>query len=354
MPWKLVSPLLAGLLLLGACSTTVDVIGRVEPGSELYYGTATAEGTDGGKIEMATADGKRCIGEYSLHRPIRLGLIPTTPSGGLAHLFCNDGRTAGLRFTSLSMTSGYGYGRASDGSAVRFSFGLSEAEAATHLGPVADGAKGKRSGGSGTGFFVGSAGEILTNEHVARDCTAITARLPDGTLLPARTLALDAANDLALLKVESPSPAVITFDTSHSHRAGDVVVVYGFPYSGELADSGNLTTGNITAVSGYNNDSRLLQISAPIQPGNSGGPVVNDRLNLAAVVTSRMRPRRNAGGGLDVPQNANFAVKEVFARTFMQANGTSPTFASATRKRSVAEVADFLKTVVVFLRCHGD
>lgn len=356
MPWKLVPPLLAGFLLVSACSTTVNVIGRVEPGSELYYGTATAEGTDGGKIEMATADGKRCIGEYSLHRPIRSSLIPTTPSGGLAHLFCNDGRTAGLRFTSLSISSGYGYGRASDGSAVRFSFGLSEAEAAPHLGSMtAGGAKAKRSHGKGTGFFVGSAGEILTNEHVAGNCASITVRLADGTEHPARTLANDATNDLSLLKLDINSPAVLTFDAAPAPRLGDTVITFGFPLPGMLPDSGNLTTGSITSFSGMKNDSRLVQISTPVQPGNSGGPLVDDRGVLIGVIRTKLNALYVASTTGDIPQNANFAVKEVFARTFMLANGIPPTLAKPTTpKRTVAEIGESLRVAVGQVVCHGD
>lgn len=343
-----------GALLLGACSMSVDVVGRVDPGEELYYGTATSDGQDGGRIDMATADGKHCIGEYRFNGGGRMGLLPVAPSGGLARLVCNDGRTAGVRFNSLSVTSGYGYGRASDGSAVRFAFGMTEAEAAPHLGsrPATDT---KRPGGTGTGFFVGSAGEIMTNHHVAGNCTAVTAQTADGVVHEARVLANDAVNDLALVKIDVASPAALSFYATPTYRPGDRAITYGFPLTGTLTDSGNLTSGDITALSGRGNDSRMLQMSVPVQPGNSGGPLVDDRGVVVGVVKSKLNALYVAAETGDIPQNANFAVKEVFARTFMQANGVAPKSAGDGRPRlSTADIGDQLRAAVVHLTCHGD
>lgn len=353
MPSKLACLALV-CLLLGACSVTVDVIGRVEPGSELYRGTATAESLDGGKIEMAAPDGNQCMGEYSFRGKARSELLPTTPSGGLAHLFCSDGRTALVRFTSLSSTSGYGYGRASDGSAVRFAFGLSEADAASRLGTDPTAEK-KRPTGKGTGFFVGGAGEVMTNAHVAGNCASISALLADGNVHAGRLLASDPINDLALVKLDLASPNALAFHAAPAYRLGDTVVSYGFPLPGMLPDSGNLTSGSITALSGIGNDSRYIQVSAPLQKGNSGGPLVDETGVVVGVVTLKLDALATVARTGDLPQNANFAVKEVFARTFMQANGISPLIATGkATKKPLPEHGDLLKTAVVQLTCHGD
>ncbi|MFX4941208.1 serine protease, partial [Acinetobacter baumannii] len=71
-------------------------------------------------------------------------------------------------------------------------------------------------------------------------------------------------------------------------RLGEGVAVFGYPLSGMLSTSGNFTLGNVTALSGLGDDSRYFQISAPVQPGNSGGPLVDANGNLIGVVTSKL------------------------------------------------------------------
>lgn len=345
---------LAGLLILPACGTSVTVVGRVDPDDGFYYGTATSDGADGGRIEMTSADGRQCLGRYRFSGGGG-GLLAGPPTGGIAHLLCNDGRSAVVRFTNTGLMSGYGFGRADDGSVVRFAFGMTEAEAAPHLGPpVVQAQQPRRTGGSGTGFFVGPTGEFMTNAHVAGNCKAVSARLVDGTVHAARTLGKDVGNDLALLTIDKAPPAVLTFDGTPAYRAGDVAIAYGFPLPQFLTDTGNLTTGHITALSGGGNDSRMLQISTPVQPGNSGGPLVDERGAVLGVVTSKLDALVVAGRTGDVPQNANFAVKEILARSFMQAHGVQPLPAGNANKRSVADIGETLRKASVLVRCEGD
>lgn len=124
-------------------------------------------------------------------------------------------------------------------------------------------------GGSGTGFFVSARGHVLTNYHVAGKCDRLTVRNDEGVQLNANVVASDATNDLALLTTgyEKALPAAF----SKTVRLGSSVFVFGYPLSGLLASSGNFTLGNITALAGINDNSTMLQISAPVQPGNSGG-----------------------------------------------------------------------------------
>jgi uncharacterized protein len=121
---------------------------------------------------------------------------------------------------------------------------------------------------SGTAFFVAS-NRLITNNHVVRDCRRlIEIKYPDQAAHSAHIDAQDDANDLALLHTDMTSPSVASFH--YRPRLGEQVATYGFPYSGLLSSNGNFTLGNVTALSGMNDDSRFLQISTPIQPGNSG------------------------------------------------------------------------------------
>jgi S1-C subfamily serine protease len=104
-------------------------------------------------------------------------------------------------------------------------------------------------------------------------------------------------------------PALFILPLRASARLGEEIVVYGFPLAGLLASSGNVTTGNITALAGLGDDIRFLQISAPVQPGNSGGPVLDRNGNIVGIVVSKLDAIKTAIATQDIPQNVNFAIK---------------------------------------------
>jgi serine protease Do len=126
---------------------------------------------------------------------------------------------------------------------------------------------------SGTGFFVAQ-NRVATNNHVVSGCTkAIQVRYPERASYAATVSGQDATNDLVLLHTEMPHVSFASF--RFQPLLGEAVATYGFPYSDVLSPTGNFTLGNITALSGMKDDTRLLQTSTPIQPGNSGGPLLD-------------------------------------------------------------------------------
>ena len=92
----------------------------------------------------------------------------------------------------------------------------------------------------------------------------------------------DATNDLVLLKTELPNLGVASF--RFGPRVGEQVATYGFPLSGLLSSSGNFTLGSVTSLAGLSDDTRVLQTSTPIQPGNSGGPLLDMSGNVIGVI----------------------------------------------------------------------
>jgi serine protease Do len=90
---------------------------------------------------------------------------------------------------------------------------------------------------------------------------------------------------------------------------GETVIVFGFPLPGILSTSGNLTTGIVSASSGIRNDPHKIQISAPVQPGNSGGPLLDQYGNVIGVVVAKLNAGRIAEIVGDIPENVNFAIK---------------------------------------------
>jgi S1-C subfamily serine protease len=219
-------------------------------------------------------------------------------------------------------------------------------------GPPPAGATG-RVLSTGTGFVVAS-GRALTNHHVIEGCGGgVQIRTAGGRDAAARVVASDRARDLALLEVPTEVGPPLPFRREGSNvRRGEGVVTYGFPLSGILSSGPTLTTGEVSALAGLGDDARQFQISAPVQPGNSGGPLLDMSGNVVGVIVSKLNAQRVAQRTGDIPQNVNFAVKATEAVDFLRSNGVSPRFGdSATR--TAPEVGDIAHPSTLFLRCLG-
>ena len=211
---------------------------------------------------------------------------------------------------------------------------------------------GRRESSSGTGFVVGT-GRVLTNDHVAKTCAEMRVRTANGRELTATVAAADPQRDLALLTVQGGDPGPpLAFRSGPELRRGEGVVTYGFPLAGLLSSGPTLTTGDVSALSGLRDNPRHFQISAPVQPGNSGGPLLDGSGNVVGVVVSKLNAQRVARSTGDIPQNVNFAVKGTEAVDFLRRNGVQPRLAhSAGPPRGAAEVGEVAHPSTVFLRC---
>ena len=198
----------------------------------------------------------------------------------------------------------------------------------------------KKGRSAGTGFFVSANGHVATNHHVIDDCTTIKVFPVNAPATTAHIVARDKTNDLAILKT-SIEPIVVPALRTQV-RVGESVSVFGFPYSDTLSTSGNFTTGTVTAIAGIADDTRLVQISAPVQPGNSGGPLIDKYGNVVGVIVSRL-----AATTKDIPQNVNFAIKSSIAINFMESNGVSPNAATKSLERPAEAIADLAKLFTV-------
>ncbi len=169
----------------------------------------------------------------------------------------------------------------------------------------------------GTGFFVSSDGGVLTNNHVVAGCKTIATR--DGS--PLRLVSRSVGSDLALLKADSAPSTVAAFRSGPPPKVGDTVVAFGFPLPGLLSSEGNVSTGILSATSGLQNDIRFVQISAPVQPGNSGGPLFDSSGNVIGVVVGKLDALEVAHATGDIPQNVNFAIHWSEVRAFLDEQG---------------------------------
>ena len=165
----------------------------------------------------------------------------------------------------------------------------------------------QRERGEGSGFIVSADGLIVTNAHVAGGADKITISLDDGSELPATLKGIDEKTDLALLKVEAGKPLpYVTFGDSAKVRVGDAVVAVGNPFG----LGGTVTSGIVSATgreigSGPYDD--FLQIDAPINRGNSGGPTFNLQGEVVGVNSAIFSP---SGGSVGI----GFAISSNLAK----------------------------------------
>jgi len=180
------------------------------------------------------------------------------------------------------------------------------------LSPIAESPRGF-SISAGTCFSVASDGLILTAYHLIKDAHTVTVRFENGEELPAALEQVSANNDLALLRVLRPTPIYVSLSPLQNPKLGKPVFTLGFPAPSVLGAEPKFTEGTVSALSGPRNESTFLQVSVPVQPGNSGGPLVNHRGEVVGVITATtaILPFLQKTGSL--PQNVNFAVKAGYA-----------------------------------------
>ncbi|MBI0534144.1 serine protease [Roseomonas sp. KE2513] len=205
---------------------------------------------------------------------------------------------------------------------------------------------------TGTGFIIGER-QALTNDHVVRECRTVRARNAEGRDIAVTVRARDANRDLALLEFREPAGPPLTFRNGPDVRRGESVMTYGFPLAGMLASDPTLTTGDVSALAGLANNRMHFQISAPVQPGNSGGPLLDLSGNVVGIITSKLNAQRVAQRIGDIPQNVNFAVKGEEILAFLRENRVRPRTASSGAPHTAVEVGETVHPSVLFMRCLG-
>jgi S1-C subfamily serine protease len=202
---------------------------------------------------------------------------------------------------------------------------------------------------TGSGFAV-APGAVVTNAHVVDQCRAL--RVVHGDQARSgHVLAIDREQDLAAVQTDLPVPAALSLRAAPALRLGESVVAFGFPLTGSLSREGNLTTGNVSALAGLRDDARYLQITAPVQPGNSGGPLLDEGGNVIGVITAKLDAVAIAKRTGDIPQNVNFAVNGQQLERFLQDAHVAYQKRATDRQIAVADIAEAVKRAAVRLEC---
>ena len=166
---------------------------------------------------------------------------------------------------------------------------------------------------TGTGFFLGSSNYVVTNYHVIHGGKKIQVKLVNGEILDAEVALKNPEKDIAILRING-TPSVKRMNVKLSSfseiRTGDKVFTYGFPMTDFLGDISSIySEGVINSLKGIRNNPDEFQVSIPIQPGNSGGPIFNEQGTLVGVTTRTLSTVSATGILGVVPQNVNFGIK---------------------------------------------
>jgi S1-C subfamily serine protease len=205
--------------------------------------------------------------------------------------------------------------------------------------------------GTGTAFVVSADGHAITNNHVVAGCKELRVQ---GGSEQIRTIARDEVSDLALLKLPGrPKAVAVLARNPASLRQGQDIVVFGFPLDSVLSSGGNLTPGVVSAITGLGNNSNQIQITAPIQPGSSGSPVMDKRGHVVAVVNMKLSDSIMAKATGTLPQSVNFAINGQTVKAFLDANKVpyKSGIPFLTWEKSLADLGDEARKWTTVVEC---
>ena len=202
---------------------------------------------------------------------------------------------------------------------------------------------------SGTGFALKD-GYIVTNYHVIEGANSITIQGVNGNFniqYNTSIVGTDKINDLALLKVTDPTFkgfGIIPYSISSAiSEVGEEIFVLGYPLTSTMGDEIKLTTGVISSKTGFQGDIALYQISAPIQPGNSGGPLFDKNGNVIGIVSAKHKDAENVG----------YAVKTLYLQNLIESSLSSAIIpmTNSISEKTLQDKVKKLKTFVYMIKC---
>jgi hypothetical protein len=198
---------------------------------------------------------------------------------------------------------------------------------------------------SGTAFRIAN-GQFVTNYHVINKCNTLQV----GGMQNVSVFASDTVNDLALVSVPNDSGEIARIRTIRI-QLNEAVTAAGFPLQGAFTGIA-ITNGTVSRLSGLKGDTGQVQISAPVQPGNSGGPLLDGAGNVIGVVSSKLNAVKFAGVTGDIPQNVNFAIGGNTLRAFLDAKGINYKEAGNERELTGVEIAAKASAFTVLVECR--
>ena len=194
---------------------------------------------------------------------------------------------------------------------------------------------------SGTAFYVGDKGHLVTNEHIIGKCSVVWIN-QNNEQIAVEVIAKDAKNDLAIIKsVRNGKFSGLKF--SKKVFSGQDVIAFGYPLGNALGEELKVTKGNISAMSGIKGNQLHLQFTAPIQSGNSGGPPLDGAGLVTGMNTATLRGEQF--------QNINFAIKGTVVQDYLGSNGISFSLDEDSEKET-SVVVETARKATVQVQCY--
>lgn len=200
---------------------------------------------------------------------------------------------------------------------------------------------------TGTAFIVSSNGYALTNYHVIDGCAEVKNAGEDADI---KIIGGDKINDIALLKLGGNDYDFAKISRNPDElRQGDEIIVFGYPLSSDLSSKGNLTVGSVSSLIGLENNTNVIQLTAPIQPGSSGSAVINKKGSVVGIVHSTL-PYSEINHA--ILQGVNFAANGQTVKAFLEKNNVPyKTDNLLTFEKADADIAEVAKKWTVLIEC---
>ena len=206
---------------------------------------------------------------------------------------------------------------------------------------------------TGTGFLVSTNGHVVTNQHVVDGCVGdIKGNLTGEAPASLGLVSSDETNDLALLQMPGTFKEVAKIKDK-AVQSGDSVVAIGFPFHGLLTSDFTVTTGIVSSLSGILNDTRFLQISAAVQPGNSGGPLLAPGGDVVGVVAAKLNALKVVRATGNIPENINFAIKTGALRDFLDNSVVPYQISDSKAELKTSDIARNARAFTLLVSCKA-
>ena len=209
---------------------------------------------------------------------------------------------------------------------------------------------GERLSSGGSGFIVSRAGDVPTNQHVVDACRQVRV-LHNGAPVVATVIATDPTADLAILRLPEPVADSALVRGDNPIKLGEAVVVVGFPLQGLLSSQASVSAGIVSRLAGPRDDPHQLQVTAPVQPGNSGSPLLDASGAVAGVVVAKLNALRFVKRTGAIPENVNFAVNAKYARALLDRSDVPYQTATARETLSTPAIAERALKFTVLVQC---
>lgn len=194
---------------------------------------------------------------------------------------------------------------------------------------------------SGTGFFISKNGYIVTNNHVIEGCERIDTHYK-GSISKANLLFADKINDLAIISADIKPSMAFPMSLEDASLLEDIIVA-GYPLGKNISSSIKTSKGSVTSLAGYGDNYSNFQIDAALNPGNSGGPIINNKGNIVGVAVATY--------GKDTGvESFNFGVKSSTLKTFVKSNNidfTTPSNIELSNK----DLGIIITEATIYLEC---